>query len=71
MPGISGVEVRKKLSQMEKTASIPTIVMSADVFSEAKNSTLEISFSDFISKPIDFNELNSLLEKNLRKNTIS
>ena len=71
MPGISGIEVRKRLLENETTANIPTIVMSADVFSESKDTVLEVAFSDFISKPIDFAELDSVLEKNLTHKIIS
>ncbi|MBP9885628.1 MAG: response regulator [Leptospiraceae bacterium] len=71
MPEMSGVEVKKELLKDSELCSIPTVVMSADVFSDSKNEALEVAFSDFLSKPIDFNELNSILEKNLRDKTIS
>ncbi len=65
MPEMSGIEVRKEILANPKLNQIPTIVMSADVFSESKEEALGVAFSDFISKPIDFNELNIVLEKNL------
>lgn len=71
MPEMNGVEVKKELLKNPDLSSIPTVVMSADVFSETKNQVLEVSFSDFLSKPIDFNELNSILEKNLEDKIIS
>ncbi len=67
MPEMSGIEVRKEILANPKLNQIPTIVMSADVFSESKEEALGVAFSDFISKPIDFNELNIVLEKNLRQ----
>jgi signal transduction histidine kinase/ActR/RegA family two-component response regulator len=67
MPGMNGIEVRKEILKNNKLIKIPTIVMSADVFSDQKEKVLGVAFSDFISKPINFNELNLILEKNLKE----
>lgn len=68
MPGMNGIEVRKEILKNSKLSQIPTIVMSADVFSDQKEKILGVAFSDFVSKPINFNELNLILEKNLKQN---
>lgn len=68
MPKMNGIQVRKALVSRKDTSSIPVIVMSADVFSESKKEAIEVSFTDFVSKPIDFKELNEILVKYLKKN---
>ncbi len=66
MPKMNGIQVRKALISRKDTSSIPVIVMSADVFSENKKEAIEVSFTDFVSKPIDFKELNEVLIKYLK-----
>lgn len=66
MPKMNGIQVRKALISRKETSSIPVVVMSADVFSENKKEAIEVSFTDFVSKPIDFKELNEVLAKHLK-----
>ncbi len=66
MPKMNGIMVRKELIARKDTAQIPTIVMSADVFSESKQEAIEVSFTDFVSKPIDFKQLETVLLKYLK-----
>ena len=64
MPKMSGTETLKKLKQIENF-NIPVVALTADAFqSQGKsNKYLEVGFNDYLSKPIDKNELNKVLSK--------
>ena len=68
MPKMSGTETLKKLKQIENF-NIPVVALTADAFqSQGKsNKYLEVGFNDYLSKPIDKNELNKVLNKILNK----
>lgn len=66
MPKMNGIELKKILLENSSLKNIPTIFMSADVFSENKKEALDLYHTSFITKPIDFNELNQLLLKYLK-----
>lgn len=61
MPGPDGTEVTKKLKANPDTSSIPVIISSASRNTEA--SAREAGADDFISKPFDIADLETLADK--------
>ena len=57
MPGMSGIEVLKKLRTDEKTKAIPVVMVTVLKETEDKVKALEAGCDDFISKPFDKIEL--------------
>ncbi|MFK5854585.1 MAG: response regulator [Bacteroidota bacterium] len=55
LPGISGFEVLKHIREISD--DIPVIVQTAYLFSGEKNTSFTMGANDFISKPIQLNEL--------------
>ena len=62
MPKMSGTETLKKLKQIENF-NIPVVALTADAIQGKSNKYLEVGFNDYLSKPIDKNELNNVLNK--------
>jgi len=67
MPDMDGVEATKLIREMAKEnphyANLPIIALTANAVSGVKEMFLENGFNDFLSKPIDIVNLNSILEK--------
>jgi len=67
MPEMDGVEATQYIRAMgDETPSfnsLPIIALTANTVSGMKEMFLQNGFSDFLSKPIDTNHLNSILEK--------
>ena len=67
MPGKSGVETFKELREQENF-NIPTIILTANAISGMKEKYLnEDHFDDYLSKPIDRQELDRVIRKFLVK----
>ncbi len=63
MPGeLSGVEVAQKLKGDAATRTLPIIVVSASTNTDARNVVAEAGADAFVEKPVDFDELYSVLE---------
>ena len=62
MPKMSGTEALKKLKKIEGFDT-PVVALTADAIQGRSNKYLEVGFSDYLSKPIDKNELNKVLNK--------
>lgn len=65
MPKLSGVETLKELKKI-KDFNIPVIALTADAMSGVSNKYIEVGFNDYLSKPIEKNELNKVLNKYLK-----
>ena len=63
MPVMGGIEATQKIRTQKRFKNLPVIAMTADVMEEAKNEALQAGLNDYISKPIDVNELFNLLIK--------
>ena len=61
MPEMDGIEAMKLIR--ETHANLPIIALTANAVSGTKEMFLSKGFNDFLSKPIDTIELNSILEK--------
>lgn len=67
MPDIDGTEVTRRLKKSFSTASIPILGVSADAFKSSKKQALESGMIGYITKPIDFDLLFSLMVEYLPK----
>lgn len=68
MPGISGLEILQDIRANPQTEHLPVLVLSGAESRDLKNQALLLGATDFLSKPIDIDELlprvrNSLLMK--------
>jgi putative two-component system response regulator len=66
MPGLSGVDVLKKLRSIDKYKATPILMITSDV--ERKHEVLEHGATDFIPKPFDIKELKLRLSNYLDYN---
>lgn len=66
MPEMDGVETLKQLKAI-KEFTIPVIALTADAIVGKKEEYLSAGFDDYLSKPIDSNELHKILKKYLQK----
>lgn len=65
MPNMDGIETLKQLKTI-KDFSTPVIVLTADAIVGGKEKYLSVGFNDYLSKPIDMDELNKILKKYLQ-----
>jgi len=64
MPGIDGLETTKYLRKMGYTK--PIVALSANVIYGQSEALINKGFDDFIAKPVDIRQLNSILNKLIR-----
>lgn len=67
MPKMDGVETLKKL-QEDKNFKIPTVALTADAIEGMDVKYISEGFSDYLSKPINKEELNRVINKYLKGN---
>jgi len=65
MPEMSGVETLHKLKEIEGFTT-PVVVLTADAIKGKKEEYLSLGFDDYLSKPIDTEELARTLKKYLK-----
>jgi signal transduction histidine kinase/CheY-like chemotaxis protein len=63
MPGLSGIDTVKRFREIPAFKNIPVIAVSGDAFQESIDDMLGAGASEYISKPIDLQLLNSTLNK--------
>ncbi|MCL2819749.1 MAG: response regulator [Oscillospiraceae bacterium] len=67
MPDMDGIEATKKIREIEDDSQIyknlPIIALTADAVESKRDMFIENGLDDFISKPIDADKLNVILEK--------
>jgi CheY-like chemotaxis protein len=63
MPVMNGYEATKRIRMLENPhlASIPIIAMTANAFDEDKKKAFHAGMNDFVSKPIDVENLLSVI----------
>ncbi len=61
MPGMSGTETLNKIREKELAGSTPFIVLTADAISGARQMYIDEGFDDYVSKPVIYDELESVL----------
>lgn len=65
LPKMDGFEVVKKLKDEEKVVNVPVIAVTAKAMKNDREEIIEAGCDDYISKPININELNTILQKYL------
>lgn len=72
MPGMDGVETFKKIRQMKhsQSGSVPCIALTANAIAGSKEQYLAAGFTDYLSKPINIDELYRQLSKYLPQDMI-
>jgi PAS domain S-box-containing protein len=61
LPDMTGIEVLKRLKMHENTKEIPVYIVSADAFETSIKEALANGCTDYITKPIDINQLRSAI----------
>ena len=69
MTGMDGVDTLRAIRRMPKdwVAEVPCIVLTADAHDGAKQMLLNAGFDDYLSKPIDVNELEYMIDRYVDK----
>lgn len=72
MPYMDGFEVARRIRKMKGSDShnMPVIALSADVFANVYNRLIESGMDDFVSKPLDPNELLEVIYKYTMRVTV-
>jgi DNA-binding response OmpR family regulator len=68
MPGISGLELLKRLKEKSTTASIPVFVLTATNDKDSIAGIEDFNIADYISKPCKIESLQSKIERILKRN---
>ena len=63
MPGIDGIEVLHILKSLKSYDIPPTIALTANAITGMREMYLKEGFDDYLSKPININDLTKILEK--------
>lgn len=69
MPGTNGLEIAKMIREKEKSTGrhIPIIATTAFAMAQDRVNALNAGMDDYLSKPIDFEKLVAIIERNLTK----
>ena len=72
MPGMNGVQTRKNAMEDPDNLNIgtPMFMMTANALRGVREEYLEMGFSDYLSKPLDINELKRVVRLNLPQEKI-
>ncbi|MDH5764868.1 MAG: ATP-binding protein [Gammaproteobacteria bacterium] len=62
LPGINGYEALKLIKSNKNTSHIPVIAVSAHALTDDVTAGLNFGFDDYITKPIDINRFNSIID---------
>jgi CheY-like chemotaxis protein len=67
MPEMDGIQVLERLKTMDNNISknTPVIALTANAIVGAREQYLNLGFSDYLSKPIDYNELEAIIKKHI------
>ncbi|MDR3204721.1 MAG: response regulator [Deltaproteobacteria bacterium] len=64
MPGLNGVETLERIRNLsERNLKVPAVAFTANVVDGIREELLELGFDDYISKPVESNDFNALLER--------
>ena len=67
MPGMNGEETLNELRKRDMLAGTPVIALTADAIMGAKENYLSKGFTDYLSKPVKYKELEQLLQAYIPK----
>ena len=63
MPEMDGYEATRKIRSREDGAHIPIIALTADAVTDARAKSLAAGMNDYVTKPINADELDAVLER--------
>lgn len=63
MPVKDGLQATLEIKAMEKYHQVPIVALTANVLDEDKKRCADVGMCDFVSKPVDINQLASTLDK--------
>ena|SRR2546426_11142772 len=63
LPKLDGLEATKKIRQHKGFGKIPIVAVSAHDSPESRNEALAAGCNEYVAKPIDFDQLRSLLDR--------
>ncbi len=66
MPGISGYEATREIRQRLSTEALPVVALSANAMDEYRRLAAEAGMDDFLSKPIDLEQLVAVMRNYLQ-----
>jgi CheY-like chemotaxis protein len=69
MPGMSGIEVLRRVRQTRPAVELPVIMVTAKAGSEDVVDALEVGANDYVTKPVDFPVLLARIQAQLRVKT--
>jgi signal transduction histidine kinase/CheY-like chemotaxis protein len=61
MPEMDGFEAIRRIRRLERHASLPIIVLTAKAMARAREECLKSGASDYLAKPVDLDQLRSML----------
>ena len=67
MPEVDGFEAFDEICRRRKSSDVKIIAVTAHAMTTEKKRILAYGFDDYISKPIDDDELNEKIKKHIRK----
>jgi signal transduction histidine kinase/CheY-like chemotaxis protein/CHASE3 domain sensor protein len=68
MPEMDGFEAIRRIRAIERHATLPIIVLTAKAMARAREQCLKAGASDYLAKPVDLDQLRSMLRVWLYKN---
>jgi signal transduction histidine kinase/DNA-binding response OmpR family regulator len=71
MPGMDGIETTQAIRALGSSGEIPIVALSANAVSGAREAFFEGGMNDFVSKPIEAEQLNMVLRKWLPQDKIA
>lgn len=66
MPGMDGLEATRQI-RLGPKAKVPVIALTANAMSQDKEKCLAAGMDDFLTKPVDFDALNAIIKKWIKK----
>jgi len=66
---IDGVTIMRRMREIDSLRGVPIVFISGHAQPEFRNSALTAGGDDFLVKPVDFNQLETVLERFIGKNT--
>ena len=67
LPKLDGLEATRKIRQQKGLGNVPIVAVSAHDSPESRREALAAGCNEYVAKPIDFDQLNSLLDRFVRK----
>ena len=67
MPGIDGLETTRRLRRRYPAGTLPVIALTAAAFDDDRERCLEAGMDDFLTKPFDFDRLEAVLARWIRR----